>query len=246
LEKKLLADLKTRQEKKVTVRERQPQTAQAATAVLERSAISTDAPVFAPADLKRHVVKHYDLAQVLPYINWQMLLGHHLGLKGKVNKLLAEKDERAVQLKETVDDLLELALKENLIKPAVIYQFFPAQADGNDLIIYDPADEKTEIERFTFPRQAKGQFLCLSDFAKPKEKEMDYVCFFSVTAGTGIREREAHEVVGRTAPHGSRRIQGHQRRVRTSRRRHPPADRAAGARSSADRRNGTRTRSRHR
>uniref|UniRef100_UPI0011A2A897 vitamin B12 dependent-methionine synthase activation domain-containing protein n=2 Tax=Bacillales TaxID=1385 RepID=UPI0011A2A897 len=86
---------------------------------------------------------------------WQMLLGHHLGLKGKVNKLLAEKDERAVQLKETVDDLLELALKENLIKPAVIYQFFPAKADGNDLIIYDPADEKTEIERFTFPRQAK-------------------------------------------------------------------------------------------
>ncbi|MDC0702492.1 methionine synthase [Priestia sp. AB] len=187
----LLADLKTRQEKKVTVRERQPQTAQAATAVLERSAISTDAPVFVPADLKRHVVKHYDLAQVLPYINWQMLLGHHLGLKGKVNKLLAEKDERAVQLKETVDDLLELALKENLIKPAVIYQFFPAQADGNDLIIYDPADEKTEIERFTFPRQTKGQFLCLSDFAKPKEKEMDYVCFFSVTAGTGIRERAA-------------------------------------------------------
>ena len=53
----LLADLKTRQEKKVTVRERQPQTAQAATAVLERSAISTDAPVFVPADLKRHVVK---------------------------------------------------------------------------------------------------------------------------------------------------------------------------------------------
>ena len=87
----LLADLKTRQEKKVTVRERQPQTAQAATAVLERSAISTDVPVFVPADLKRHVVKHYDLAQVLPYINWQMLLGHHLGLKGKVNKLLAEK-----------------------------------------------------------------------------------------------------------------------------------------------------------
>ncbi|MGN8233460.1 methionine synthase [Priestia flexa] len=187
----LLEDLKVRQEKKVTFKERKHQENTTATAVLQRSAVSTDAPVFIPSDLKRHVVKHYDLAQVLPYINWQMLLGHHLGLKGKVNKLLAEKDERAVQLKETVDELLELALKENLIKPAVIYQFFPAQSDGNDLIIYDPSDQKTEIERFTFPRQEKGQFLCLSDFAKPVEKGMDYVCFFSVTAGTGIRERAA-------------------------------------------------------
>ena len=53
-----------------------------------------------------------------------MLLGHHLGLKGKVNKLLAEKDERAVQLKEIVDDLLELALKENLLSQRLFNQFF--------------------------------------------------------------------------------------------------------------------------
>ncbi|WP_404900580.1 methionine synthase [Priestia filamentosa] len=156
--------------------------------VPKRSNISTDALVYIPNDLKKHVIKNYSLAMVEPYINLQMLLGHHLGVKGKISRLLAEKDEKVVGIKEMIDDLMTLSKQENLIKPSATYQFFPAQADGDDVVIYD-SDEKTEIERFTFPRQQKEPFLCLADYLKPKESGiMDYVCMFAVTAGKGVRE----------------------------------------------------------
>jgi 5-methyltetrahydrofolate--homocysteine methyltransferase len=156
--------------------------------VPKRSNISTDAPVYIPNDLKKHVIKNYSLAMVEPYINLQMLLGHHLGVKGKISRLLAEKDEKVVGMKEMIDDLMTLSKQENLIKPSATYQFFPAQADGDNVVIYD-SDEKTEIERFTFPRQQKEPFLCLADYLKPKESGiMDYVCMFAVTAGKGVRE----------------------------------------------------------
>ncbi|MBM7704708.1 methionine synthase [Metabacillus iocasae] len=185
-----IQQLKESQTQKATLQEARPESRKTAVTVLERSNVSTDAPVFVPADTKRHVMKQYHLSQVIPYINWQMLLGHHLGIKGKVNKLLAEKDERTVHLKEIVDELLAEAQKQQTIQPAAIYQFFPAQSDGDDLLIYDPNDHKTVLERFSFPRQRKAPFLCLSDYAKPvHSNEMDYVCFFSVTAGTGIRDQ---------------------------------------------------------
>ena len=67
-----------------------------------------------------------------------------------------------------------------------MYRFFPAQADGDDVVIYDPEDGKTEIERFQFPRQKEEPYLCLADFLKPVESgEMDYVALMVVTAGMG-------------------------------------------------------------
>lgn len=142
-----------------------------------------EAPVFLPADLRRHVKKEYAVSHLYPYVNMRTLLGHHLGLKGQVQPLLDAGDPRATELKDLVDDYL----KSDLLKPSGLYQFFPAQADGDDVIIYDPADNKTEIERFTFPRQQVEPFLCLADFLRTVESgEMDYVALMVVTAGQGV------------------------------------------------------------
>jgi 5-methyltetrahydrofolate--homocysteine methyltransferase len=157
--------------------------------VILKSNVSTTVPVFKPYDLERHVIKDFSLSHIEPYINWQMLLGHHLGLKGKVNSLLEEKDEKAMMLKELIDDLLIQAKQKQWIVPSAVYQFFPAQSDGNKLYIYSPADEKTVIETFEFPRQQKSPYLCLADYVKSVNSgEIDYVGFFAVTAGKGIRE----------------------------------------------------------
>jgi 5-methyltetrahydrofolate--homocysteine methyltransferase len=159
------------------------------TAVKIRSAVS-EVPVAVPADLDRHVLKNYPVAQIRPYINWQMLLGHHLGLKGKVSRLLEEKDERALELKGLIDELLEEAQDKGLITAHGLYQFFPAQGEGDDVIIYDRAEPFKVIERFTFPRQSEPPYLCLADYLKSTDSgQMDYVAFFAVTAGQGIREQ---------------------------------------------------------
>lgn len=154
-----------------------------------RSNVSTTVPVAIPSDLKKHSYLDYKLSFIKPYINIQTLLGKHLGLKGKVERLLKEGNEKALDLKEKVDQLFEEVVHQELLKARGVYQFFPAQSEGNDIIIYDPENFTLEIERFTFPRQQKKPFLCLADFVRPVTSgEIDYVGFFTVTAGVGVRQ----------------------------------------------------------
>jgi 5-methyltetrahydrofolate--homocysteine methyltransferase len=155
-----------------------------------RSNISPDAPLFTPPDYDRHVLRDYPLSHVLPYVNLQMLLGHHLGLKGNVEELLAAGDERTVNLKETVDGIMNQAQVKGWINPQAMYQFFPAQSEGDDVIIYDPKDHSQILKRFSFPRQRVEPFLCLADFLKSVASGiMDSVGFLVVTAGQGAREQ---------------------------------------------------------
>lgn len=157
---------------------------------IERSKISQEAPVFVPPDLERHVLRHVPIGHIVPYVNMQMLLGHHLGVRGKVEQLIAEGHEKTIQLKETVDSILKEANEEGTIQAHGMYRFFPAQSEGNDIIIYDPDNHAKEIKRFSFPRQQVEPYLCLADYLKSVESGiMDYVGFLVVTAGEGVREK---------------------------------------------------------
>jgi len=104
--------------------------------------------------------------------------------------LLAKGDEKALQLKETVDSILLNAEKEGWMKPQAMYRFFPAQSEGDDILIYDPQDHSRILHRFTFPRQRVEPYLCLADFLKSVDSGiMDSVAFMVVTAGPGAREQ---------------------------------------------------------
>lgn len=154
-----------------------------------KSNINRNVPVFVPKDTKRHLLRNYSLAHVEPYINKQMLLGRHLGVKGKVEKLLQEKDEKTVKVYEMVKNLMAEAERNGWITPQAVYQFFPAQSSGNTIFIYDPDEPGKVMETFEFPRQNSGSFLCLADYIKPVDSgEIDYVGFFAVTAGTGVKK----------------------------------------------------------
>ena len=158
-------------------------------AVKVRNKVNVDVPVFVPQDTKRHLLKSYSLSHVEPYINKQTLIGHHLGLKGKLENLLKERDEKAIKLNDMVNELMQDASQNGWISPAAVYQFFPAQSDGDRILIYDPENSGKIIETFEFPRQDSNPNLCLADFLKPVSSgQMDYVSFFAVTAGKGIRQ----------------------------------------------------------
>ena len=158
-------------------------------AVKVRKKVNTDAPVFVPQDTKRHLLKSYSLSHVEPYINKQTLIGHHLGLKGKLANLLKEGDEKAIKLNDMVNGLMQDATQNGWITPSAVYQFFPAQSDGDTVLIYDPENPGKIIETFEFPRQDSDPYLCLADFLKPVSSgQMDYISFFAVTAGKGVRQ----------------------------------------------------------
>ncbi|WP_070121282.1 methionine synthase [Bacillus marinisedimentorum] len=161
-----------------------------AVAVKTKKADIAEAPVYVPKDTDRHILKDIPVAHLLPYVNMQMLLGHHLGLKGKVNEMLADKHEKAVVLKEVIDGILAEHEAEPIFEPAGVYQFFPAQEDGDTIFIYQPDDHAKVLETFEFPRQNKPPHLCLSDFLRGKGSgTMDYAGFMAVTSGRKVREK---------------------------------------------------------
>ncbi|RYG42458.1 methionine synthase, partial [bacterium] len=76
----------------------------------------------------------------------------------------------------------------SVLKPRVVWGYFPCASEGNDLIIYQE-DGETERTRFTFPRQRDGRRLCISDFFRPKPHR-DVVGFSLVTVGSEVSEQE--------------------------------------------------------
>lgn len=150
-----------------------------------RSAVSRSVPVPTPPDLKPHLLRDVPLTHVFPYLNLQMLLGRHLGVKGSVARLLEQEDPKAVEVNAVVEQLEREAVEQGLLRASGLYRFYEAAAAGDDLLL---RDDGAEIARFHFPRQAGGERLCLSDYVREQGSgEKDYVALFAVTCGTGVR-----------------------------------------------------------
>jgi 5-methyltetrahydrofolate--homocysteine methyltransferase len=85
---------------------------------------------------------------------------------------------------------LERIQTEGLAEAAVVYGYFPAVSEGDDLVVLDPGGG--ERERFRFPRQRHDRHLCLADFFRPGASgEVDVVSFQLVTMGARIGEAAA-------------------------------------------------------
>ncbi len=153
------------------------------------SSIRRDLPLPNAPDFKPHLIQEGPLETLFHFINPAMLYGNHLGLKGNIDRLLKEGDEKAQKLYQSVEAMKAEILKSEYLSAQGIYQYFPCQAKGNDLLIYDPDNLKTVLETFAFPRQNRGDYLCLSDYCRDTGSEkMDSVAFFVVTLGRGVRE----------------------------------------------------------
>ena len=140
-------------------------------------------------DFARRIFRDVSLEYLWPYLNPQMLYGKHMGLRGNVQKLFEQGDPKAIEIKERVDTLFREVVEQQLVRAHGVYRYFPAQAEGNTILLYDPHDRSRVLERFTFPRQPGGRYLCLADFVRPTASgDMDSVALFVVTCGLGVRE----------------------------------------------------------
>jgi 5-methyltetrahydrofolate--homocysteine methyltransferase len=85
----------------------------------------------------------------------------------------------------------ELAERSTILEPKVVYGFFPAAGDGDDVVVYDPADSTSELARLHFARQAGGQHLCLADYlhVRGQTRELDVIALQVVTVGARVSER---------------------------------------------------------
>jgi len=153
-----------------------------------RSDVAVDNPVPVPPFWGDRVVKGVPLADYAAYLDERALFLGQWGLKpgrgadGATYEELVESEGRP-RLRMWLDRLQT----EGLLQAAVAYGYFPAVAEGDDLVVLHP--DGSERARFTFPRQRRDRHLCLADFFRPRPSgETDVVGFTVVTMGARIGE----------------------------------------------------------
>jgi 5-methyltetrahydrofolate--homocysteine methyltransferase len=145
------------------------------------------------------VIREMPLEIVLQYLDLDELYRLQWGAKNthgeEWTKLKAEFDAR-------LDRMKRAALKLKYLEPRAVYGYFPAQSDGDVLIIYDPTNYRTgqptgngnqplrELTRFDFPRQPDRDRLCLADYFAPVDSGVvDVVALQVVTVGPKAEAR---------------------------------------------------------
>ena len=144
--------------------------------------------IYKPETLNKQIITNIKAKDVFPFINLQMLIGKHLGLKWIVGKMLEKQDPRTVKMYNEIKEIIEHG--DEYFDITAIYKYFPVRRkygkEKNEFSLEILSDDLTEvIETFNFPRQKYGQYLSLNDYVNPNG--IDYVGFFVVTAGEKSR-----------------------------------------------------------
>lgn len=171
------------------------------------SSVRRDVPIPVPPFWGSRLVEDIPLEHVFAFINenalfrgqWQFRRGRRS--EEEFNAIIEQ------EARPAYNALKLLCKREKLLQPKVVYGYFPCQRDGDELVIYRPAERSgdalyqvwTELPanrirtgecaliewvRFRFPRQTEGKFLCIADFFRPIESgDYDVVAFHVVTIG---------------------------------------------------------------
>ena len=156
--------------------------------------VVTDNPVPAAPFWGSQVVKGLSLDEIAGYVNETALFRNQWQFRPEAKSDGSKETDAEFKdrLRPTFRAQLAEAKAEGLLQPAVVYGYFPANADGNDLVIWTDESASTERCRFSYPRQRKEPFLCIADFFRPVESgEVDVAAFHIVTMGSAVSERTA-------------------------------------------------------
>lgn len=143
-----------------------------------------------PTFLGTRSFDEYDLAELVPYIDWTPFF-QTWELAGRFPAILndAKVGEVARSLYDDARKMLDLIVKEKWFRARATVGFWPANAQGDDIVLYaDDSRTKSIATLHTLRQQLEkreGRFnAALADFIAPAGVP-DYVGGFVVTAGIG-------------------------------------------------------------
>jgi len=144
-----------------------------------------------PALIGRRTVEP-SLSELVPYIDWTFFFSAW-DLKGRYPDILQDPavGEAARDLFANAQKLLESMVADPRVRARGVYGFWPANTEGDDIVVYRDDARRTEVARFPMLRQqapiADGRAnRSLADFIAPKSSMApDYIGAFAVTAGIG-------------------------------------------------------------
>ena len=142
------------------------------------------------------VLSTIPLSQVFPYLDKDELFRLSWGAKNAHGeewvKLAAEFEERLSRMQSR-------AQHESWLRPQAVYGYWPCNAEGDKLLVYEPGGDKETrasgqgdkvIAHFVFPRQAGQERLSVADYFAPVGSGLvDVVALQVVTVGHGATER---------------------------------------------------------
>ena len=167
-------------------------TAVAPDAGRERSTfVRADAPIPRPPFWGVRVLDDIPLDEVFDCMDLNTLFRLHWGGKihgDEYDRLLDE------DFRPRLERMEQEAKQRGHLQPRAVYGYFPVNADGNDLIVFDPEDPRREIARFGFPRQPSRERLCLADYFSPLGSGQRDVAAFQVVT-MGARPTEVVDVL---------------------------------------------------
>ncbi len=147
----------------------------------------------APSFTGLRILEDIPLADIVPYIDWTFFFAAW-DLKGRFPKILehAQHGEAARELYENGQRLLAEIIRDGSLKASAAYGFWPANSDGDDIVVYTDETRTAERLRFNMLRQQAekptGQpYLSLADYIAPVGSGVaDHVGAFAITAGIGV------------------------------------------------------------
>jgi 5-methyltetrahydrofolate--homocysteine methyltransferase len=148
-----------------------------------------------PEFLGRRVLDDVPIADLVDYIDWTFFF-HAWELKGKFPAILdhPEHGPAARELYDNARAMLDRLASGRELRARGVYGFWPANSDGDDIVVFTPEDPDHELVRFPMLRQQRQKAddkpsYSLADFVAPRESgRRDHIGAFAVTAGIGAAD----------------------------------------------------------
>jgi 5-methyltetrahydrofolate--homocysteine methyltransferase len=174
-----------------------------------RSEVARDNPVPTPPFWGTRIVKGVALADYAAFLDERATFMGQWGLKpSRADDGASYEELVQAEGRPRLRYWLDRILAEGMLDASVAYGYFPAYAEGDDLVILHHGDDPagavgmpgllspdggsggplgTERLRFSFPRQRRDGHLCLSDYVRSRESgQVDVVAMQLVTAGSAV------------------------------------------------------------
>ncbi|MET8232016.1 methionine synthase [Micromonospora sp. NPDC005298] len=156
-----------------------------------RSDVAVDVAVPTPPFFGTRVVKGVPMADYAALLDERATFRGQWGLNGARGGNGPSYDELVeTEGRPRLRYWLDRLIADQVLEAAVVYGYFPAYSEGNDLVVLDE-NGHAERARFSFPRQRQERRLCLADFFKPKSDQLDVVALQLVTVGQPVSEYAA-------------------------------------------------------
>ena len=151
--------------------------------------VATDNRTFRPPFLGSRVAKGMPIDDIADYLNETALFRNQWGWR-------PTSGEDDPSFKDRIRPLLRqqiaTAKAGQLLVPQVAWGHFAANAEGDDLVLFEDETRSTELMRYSFPRQTESPWLCISDFFRSVDSgEPDWASFMVVTIGSRASEEAA-------------------------------------------------------